>query len=216
MLCSHFRETESPAAATLRREGKVIRSWGHDVFTFSLPWALALALPASAQALSFGVGAGAALPAGDLRSFDKNPGGTLGAFLDLDFGSGQVFRPRFDLVRLLRRTEDEAGTSYRRDFWGGSLGLDYDCYFSGSRKGLYGQVGAGLYHMVARTALTSGSLMEKTNQFGGSIGAGYDFNADWGVSFRYAYSTFKSPLPGQRSITDPTAGMVILSTNHRF
>ena len=184
--------------------------------TFSLPCVLALAFPASAQSLSFGVGAGVALPTGDLRSFNQNPGGALAAFLDLDFGGGQVFRPRLDLVCLPRKTEDEAGTSYQRDFWGGSLGVDYDCYFSGSRKGLYGQVGAGLYHMVAKTESTAGSFKEKTNQFGGSIGAGYDFNAHWGMSFRYAYSTFKSALPGQRSITDPTAGMFILSTNHRF
>lgn len=177
---------------------------------------LALALPASAQSLSYGVGAGTLLATGDLRSFNKNPGGALAAFLDLDFGGGHVLRPRLDLACLARKTEDEAGTRYQRDFWGGSLGLDYDFYLSGSRKGLYGQVGAGLYHMEAKARSAAGSVKEKTNQFGGSMGAGYDFNAHWGMSFRYAYSTFRSALPGQRSIADPTAGMVILSTNYRF
>jgi hypothetical protein len=187
--------------------------------TFSklgLLWVLALALPVSAQSLSFGLSAGALSPTGDLRSFNRNPGGTLGGFLDLDFGDGQVFRPRLDIACLPRKTQDEAGTSYRRDFWTGSVGLDYDCYFSGTRKGLYGQVGAGLYHMVAKTVADAASLQQKTNQFGGSIGCGYDFNAAWGVSFRYAYSTFKSGLPDQQSITNPTAGMVILAANHRF
>ena len=184
--------------------------------TVFVPCVLALALPASAQSLSYGVGAGALVATGDLRTFDKNPGGALAAFLDLDFGGGQVFRPRLDLAYLPRKTGDEAGTSTRRDFWGGALGIDYDCYLSGARKGLYGQVGAGLYHMEAKTASSAGSFKQKTTRFGGSIGAGYDFNANWGMSFRYAYSTFKSALPGQRSIKDPTAGMVILSTNRRF
>jgi len=177
---------------------------------------LALALPATAQSLPVGLSVGSVLPTSDLHTFNPNTGAALGGFLDVDLGGGYLLCPRMDVILLPHKTENEGSACYNRDFWGGSVGVDYDWYLAGARRGFYLQVGSGFYHMEARTRSVAGRFKQNTNQFGGSFGCGYDFKSSWGMSLRFAYSTFRSDLPSQQVIGNPTAGIVILSSNHRF
>lgn len=179
-------------------------------------YAVVLSMPLCAQSVAYGFSAGVAVPANDLRTFDKNPGLSTGAFVDLDFGGGSVFRPRIDVACLARKTEDEAGTRYRRDFWGASLSLDYLHHFSGSRRGLFGLVGVGFHHLEARLRDVVLDERVKANKIGGLIGLGYTIDAHWDVNIRYAYTSFNSGLPSQRSTPEPTAGMTILTAEYRY
>jgi hypothetical protein len=178
--------------------------------------AAALGLPMAAQNATFGISAGATAPSNDLHAFNGNAGGTLGGFLDLDLGGGGVLRPRVDAAYLPSSTKAEGGILFRRDFWTGCLSADYLYHLSGTRRGLFGIAGAGLYHL--ETKVRGGSLdrKDKVNKFGGTLGFGYTFDRHWDAELRYAYTTFTSGLASQQATPTLTAGMLVLAASYRF
>lgn len=173
-------------------------------------------MPLCGQSISHGFSAGAVIPAADLRTFNSNPGITLGGFLDLDVGGGSVFRPRIDGAYLIQKREDEAGTRYKRNFMGTSLSVDYLYHLSGSRRGVFGLAGVGLYHLEAKLSDNASEKKITANKIGGLIGLGYTFRGHWDLALRYTYTSFDSGLPSQRAISEPTVGMAILSGEYRF
>lgn len=180
------------------------------------PWIVAMGMPLAAQAVSFGLTAGGVVPVNDLRTFNRNPGGTAGGFMDLDLGGGTVFRPRIDAVWIAPETEAEGGADFRRKVWAFGLTVDYLYHFSGARRGLFALAGVGIYHLEARIQGAALDRKDRTNQLGGSMGLGYTFNAHWDMNLHYTYTSFNSSLPSQQGLANPTAAMVILACAYRF
>lgn len=177
---------------------------------------LLTALPLAAQTASYGFSAGCAATANDLHAFNSNMGAIAGGFMDLDYGGGSVFRHRVDVLLLPQKEAFDEGVRYKRQFRGGSLGLEYIYHLSGRRRGLYGIAGVGLYHMEARIQGGALDQKKKSNQIGGTMGLGYTFDEHWAVDLRYTYTSFNSGLPSQRSVSDPTAALTVLAATYRF
>lgn len=179
-------------------------------------FSLLLAPPLAAQTVSFGLCVGGAATANDLHAFNRNMGATVGGFLDLDYGGGSIFRSRVDVLLLPREEAVDEGLPYKREFRGGSLGLDYLYHLSGRRRGLFGIAGVGLYPMEARIQGGGQDQKKKSSQIGGSMGLGYTFTENWAVDLRYTYTSFNSGLPSQRSVSDPTEALTVLAGAYRF
>jgi hypothetical protein len=158
----------------------------------------ALTAPAlQASDLTFGAHAGLALPTGDLKTeFDSAARATVGLHMNVDFGGGQVLRPRLELTGFSRaETTTTVIGSAMQDTRARltTFGADYLYYLEGqASKGLYGLAGAGLCasRLTSETHITSilGNG-DTTNTFSSTkpyfcFGAGYQFSRHWGTEVR--------------------------------
>jgi opacity protein-like surface antigen len=143
--------------------------------------------PARAVETSFGLQAQVFRPIGefgDLSRLDRKFGFGVGFQVPVDFGSGQVLRPRFDYLDLGR--DDSNGRYHSAS---AILSVDYNHYFEGVREGAYLIGGLGL-HSTRRDIRRSFAGKEVTSDGNTTglyynVGLGYAFNTNFGVELTY-------------------------------
>jgi opacity protein-like surface antigen len=121
---------------------------------------------------------------GDSAHLDRSAGFGFGFQVPVDFGAGQVIKPRLDYLAFRR---DDGGVRYKADAL--ALLLDYNHYLSGEREGLYLLAGLGLHH-TRRDATRlfgpgKGTGDEGTTGFAYGLGAGYAFNTRLALEISY-------------------------------
>lgn len=169
-------------------------------FPFSCIFALACLSAPAQEGRSFGVQASLVTPLGTLKSFDSRGGYAVGLFMNLPVGAGQFVRPRLDsaVSQTQSQTLGYGPYGYTIDHSAKHLfiGADYGVYASGSPKGLYLFVGAGLMKSTLRdesrgpyTDPTDKTTFDHTRS-AFAAGFGWTFTRRWGVEARLTESEF--------------------------
>lgn len=183
-----------------------------------------LGTTAQAQSYRFGVAAGAAAPMADLKEFNDQAIPMIGGFVDVDFGKGHVLRPRIDFMGSMEKKESLAyytGTKYgydefKRTIPGISLGVDYAYYLAGKQEGLYLTAGVGVYSFSAKTVWGGYEDKQSSTKVGASIGAGWDYNANWGGQVKYFGTKFKTNAPYRSFSNEPSLSGVAFTLTYKF
>jgi hypothetical protein len=185
------------------------------------------ALAASAQGTydspryHFGFGFSFTQPSGDLRSdTDSQPGFGFSMDMPMDFGRGQVLRPRFDVVVHSVKSATygpvpPAGTYFSTSYgWDSAtlsrvgLGMDYLHYLSGSAsRGAYLLAGisvdswnldlGGDHHTAflvtgpGGATVRTDAFQQASSSFGGSLGVGFQMSRRLGFEFRLHQSQYR-------------------------
>ena len=163
---------------------------------------LAMAGP-SAHAVDLGFGGefGLSSRPSDLHAYlGQNPGYGLGLNMLIDFGQGNVLRPRMD-AWLSKKSLTVVTTAFitkvRNQAEWESLGLDYLYYLDRNvNNGGYLMLGAGLVagQIAVELPTATGSWLnasETSTRRYTNLGLGYQWNSVWGIEARYTISRWK-------------------------
>ena len=168
--------------------------------TCSCIFALACLSAPAQEGRSFGVQASLLSPLGTLKSFDSRGGYAVGLFLNLPVGTTQFIRPRLDSA--VSQTQSQPlgygayGYTIDRSAKHLFLGADYGVYTSGSPRGLYLFVGAGLMKSTLKEESQSTNYYYADNtsfdhtRSAFTAGLGWTFDRHWGVEARLTESEF--------------------------
>jgi hypothetical protein len=168
---------------------------------------LLLTLPLGAQASSrptFGLSVQLNAPTGDLKEDTNKSLGVGASFLvQWNLGNGHALRPRLDVnaFNVSEYTPSHSNYKESRTLSAVGLGVDYLYYLSGTPKGLYFTVGAG----VTRWDLTYTSSDRNGNNFSSSYdsdknttslglaaGLGWQITRVIGLEARLVHSPYKA------------------------
>jgi len=145
------------------------------------------ALPVLGVDTSFGIQAHVATPTGtfgNVDHLDRKVGLGLGFQLPLDFGGGQVLRPKLDYLSFSR---DSDGIRYKSDSF--IISADYNYYMSQEKEGAYFIAGLGLHSTRVDASrvfdLVSGSSDRSKTGLYYNVGLGYAFNRTFALEVKY-------------------------------
>ena len=193
---------------------------------------LAILGPATAlqaQEVRYGVQIQWNIPMDDLKTFvDNRAGFGGGAHATIDFGGGNVLRPRLDYVVYPENANFlqpvfGAGATGKAKASHAALGIEYIYNFSGKAdEGFYVSAGIGWhrwkadYDYVVKTGqvTVSNNATATSDRVGFSGGLGYNFNRNIGLEVRYLATKFEQGN-GKQTV-ELTAGQVQVAALYRF
>lgn len=158
---------------------------------------------AQAQELRYGVQAHVSLPMGNLKDVvDNKPGIGGGLHMTLDFGQGNVLRPRVDYIAF----PDATISSVKNKVNNLSFGADY-LYMMEGNTGFY--LTGGL--SANRWTVEVGPFSHATTKLGYALGMGYAFNENLSVEARFTSTKFDT-----QAVSDQNANALQLAASYRF
>ncbi len=149
-----------------------------------------------ASGFRFGLSLGAASTLGSAKDFNDKPRLDLGLHTVYGLDGGHALRGSLHLLGTLEKKTVTLGTEYKRSLPGVQLMAEY-LYYPGGKvaEGFYLSGGAGLDATTAKVTWAGHSNEKTTNRLAPTVGAGYDFTSNLGVSLRYVH--------GAAEILDP-------------
>jgi opacity protein-like surface antigen len=157
---------------------------------------------AHGQSPRFGLQGTLSIPSADLKSVTSSGGYGAALTLDLLLSGGHVLRPRFDYIYYREKTTTDSfslgSITYRYtdkySINSAGLGLDYAYYVAGRPEGFY--LVAGVHQsryeikdtysasVTGQPTITDENRDKSKSKLGYALGAGYDFNRNWGAQLR--------------------------------
>lgn len=144
----------------------------------------------------FGLSLGAASTLGSAKDFNSKPRLDLGLHTVYGLEGGHALRGSLHLLGSVVSETQAGAVKYERSLPGTQLMAEYLYYPSGKvAEGFYVSGGLGLDSVTAKVTWPGYETKTSTNRLVPTLGAGYDFTSNMGVSLRYVH--------GAAEIQDP-------------
>lgn len=144
----------------------------------------------------FGLSLGAAATLGSAKDFNDKPRLDLGLHTVYGLEGGHALRGSLHLLGTLETKTVTAGKEYKRTLPGLQLMAEY-LYYPGGKvaEGFYLSGGAGLDSVTAKVTWPGYETKQTTNRLAPTLGGGYDFTPNLGVSLRYVHGAMEIQDP---------------------